>query len=204
MFTLSKNVPAPKSSKKDKVNEIVNKIVDDPESEYYHINKNRRFFWHSRSITISCKVRNKNTYNTAPEFAANIRAYIMKEEKYFLKIAATVLKKLREKDREVMKKALESISVGQISKKLAKAALGLDNTVSCRLLGYEVELFYLKCYNLGDDPAFMLRVLYHTRYAHLKLKKILERIAETNPEEEVYDLKRGVDFSLYLDKIRFL
>ena len=75
-----------------------------------------------------------------------------------------------------------------------REALNLHEVVSCRLLGYEKELFYLKCYTFGILPVFMLRVLYHTKYSHLKLKKLMEY------NDSLY---KGIDFKNYLNKIRF-
>jgi len=105
-----------------------------------------------------------------------------------------------ERKAEIDKKM--GVYIGSLSEKELKGALNLENVVSCRLLGYEKELFYLKCFSWGILPVFMLRVLYHTKYAHLKLKKELEL-----DKEDGYDLTnpyKGLEFEFYLDKIKFL
>ena len=83
-----------------------------------------------------------------------------------------------------------------------RAALHLENVVTCNLLGYEKEFFYLKCYSRFILPVFMLRILYHTKYDHAEFKEWLE-----DEKENGYDLTdpyKGLEFSWYLDKIRFL
>ncbi len=190
--------------------EVVNNIVDKDDSEYYIINKRKRHFWHSRSTTISCRVRNKNDFNIAPDMALNIRAFLLNEEKYFEKVIAAVMKYLNQEDRKqfrsyiasrnpnISKKELDKnmgLLVRDLTENEIREALNLHEVISCRLLGYEKELFYLKCYYIGILPVFLLRVLYHTKYSHLKLKKLME-----------YDdsLNKGIDFDYYLEKIRFL
>ena len=84
--------------------------------------------------------------------------------------------------------------VKSLTENEVREALNLREVVSCRLIGYEKELFYLKCYTFGILPVFMLRVLYHTKYSHLKLKKLME------DDDSLY---KGVDFGEYLNKINF-
>jgi len=188
---------------------FVDNIVDKEESEYYLLNKRNRHFWHSRSTPISCRVRNKNDFNKAPGMALNIRAFLLNEEKYFEKVTNAVMGYLHREDMKQIQSYIEAIfpdkskkeidkniglMVMSLSEEERRGALGLDQVVSCRLLGYEKELFYLKCYSIGILPVFMLRVLYHTKYSHLKLKRLMD-----------YDdsLNKGLDFELYLDKIHF-
>ncbi|MHA1488554.1 MAG: hypothetical protein ACTSRI_02730 [Promethearchaeota archaeon] len=186
----------------------VNNIVDNEESEFYFVNKKNRHFWHSRSTTISCKIREKNNFNKAQDFSLNIRAYLMNDERYFLKIINAVANYINEKDAQELRNYVYSrypeIAEEELNKKMGliiaglqkeelKGALNLNVTVSCRLLGYEKELFYLKCYSKGFLPVFMLRTLYHVRYSHLKLRKSLENT----------QLKKGIEFERYLEKLKF-
>lgn len=202
-----------------KIVQDINNIVDKEKSEYYRINKRKRLFWHSKSVTISCRVRNKNNFNKAPEMALNIRAFLLGEEKYFDKIRRAVTRRINEEDRQKLRQYVydrfiddlhdEEKQKEKLDKKMGliimsldeseiRAALNLEYVVSCRLLGYEKELFYLKCYSWGILPVFMLRVLYHTKYSHLKLKKYVD------DNSNLIDPYKGLDFSWYLDKIRFL
>ncbi|KKN18241.1 hypothetical protein LCGC14_0957840 [marine sediment metagenome] len=190
--------------------EVVNNIVDKDDSKYYIINKRKRHFWHSRSTTISCRVRNRNDFNKAPDMALNIRAFLLNEEKYFEKVISAVMRYLHKEDMKQFRNYIASQNPNTPKKELDKnigllvmsltenevrETLNLHEVVSCRLLGYEKELFYLKCYAFGILPVFMLRVLYHTKYSHLRLKKLME-----------YDdaLFKGLEFEYYLNKIRFL
>ena len=84
-----------------------------------------------------------------------------------------------------------------------KSALRLVQVVSCRLLGYEKELIFLKSYKMGILPAFLLRCLYHTEYDHLEFIKYVEETKE-ELSLEVCDSYKGIDFSLYLENLRFL
>jgi len=200
-----------------KIVQDINNIVDKEKSEYYFINKRKRLFWHSNSVTVSCRVRNKNSFNKAPEMALNVRAFLLGEEKYFRKIWHAVRNVIIEADQQQLrhyvynrfeadtkeKKEKLDEKMGLIIKSFdeeeIRAALNLDHVVTCRLLGYEKEFFYLKCYSWGILPVFMLRVLYHTRYSHLKLRKGLEKEGTG-----LIDPYKGLDFSYYLDKIKFL
>jgi len=188
--------------------DFVNNIVDKEESEYYLLNKRNRHFWHSRSTPISCRVRNKNEFNKAPDMALNVRAFLLKEEKYFEKVTIAVMGYLHKEDMKQIRSYIgakfPNASKGYIDKNIGlmvmslseeekRGALELNEVVSCRLLGYEKELFYLKCYTIGILPVFMLRVLYHTKYSHLKLKLM----------EDDDSLYKGLDFNYYLDKIHF-
>ncbi len=190
--------------------EVVNNIVDKDDSEYYLFNKRKRHFWHSRSTTISCRVRNKNEFNKASEMALNIRAFLLNEEKYFNRIISAVMRYLNEEDRKQFRRYIYSrnpdaskkemdknigLLVMSLTENEVREALNLHEVVSCRLIGYEKELFYLKCYSIGILPVFMLRVLYHTKYSHLKLKKLME-----------YDdsLYKGLEFNYNLNRIRFI
>ena len=187
---------------------FVNNIIDKEDSEYYLINKRKRHFWHSRSETISCKVRNKNNFNKAPDIALNVRAFLLNEEKFFNKMISVVMSNLYDGDMEQIRdyiylcnpnKAKEEIDkniglyVMSLDENEIRAALNLNKVISCRLLGYEKELFYLKCYTVRILPVFMLRVLYHVKNSHLKLKNLMD-----NPS-----IYKGIDFEYYLSKIQF-
>lgn len=190
--------------------EVVNNVVDNEDSEYYLINKRKRHFWHSKSVTISCRVRNKNEFNKAPDMALNIRAFLLNEEKYFMRIIGAVMRYINKEDQKQLRSYIVAkfpnaskeyidknigLMVMSLSEEERKGALGLNQIVSCRLLGYEKELIYLKCYTLGILPVYMLRVLYHTKYSHLKLKKMWEY------DEPLY---KGLDFEIYLDRVKFM
>ncbi len=190
----------------------VNNIVDNEKSEYYRINKRKRHFWHSRSESISCRVRNKNPKINATSFAMNIRAYLINEDERFnTELDKMILQinnldrhqlrmyaysKFLDQSREMLDKNIGLI-IGSLTDEEIREALNLIEVVSCRLLGYEKELFYLKCYSIMILPAFMLRCLYHLDYSHTKFKEEIE-------SEEFGSLEKGLDFNYYLEKLRFL
>jgi len=201
-----------------KILQDVDNFVDNKLSEYYYYNKRKRHFWHSRSITISCRVREKNNFNNAPDMAINIRAFLLEYEEKFLKEIWSTASKLQERDMKQLRNYVYSCfpdtSKKELDKKMGliimslpeeevKSALRLNYVVSCRLLGYEKELFFLKSYKIGLLPAFRLRSLYHTNYDHINFIKEIE---ETKKELglEVCDPYKGIDFSLYLEKIKFI
>ena len=201
-----------------KILQGVHNFVDNKLSDYYYYNKRKRHFWHSRSITISCRVRDKNDFNKAPEMAINIRAYLLKYEGRFLKKVWSTNSKLQEKDMEQLRKYVYSkfsgvskeeldkkmgIIIGSLPKEEVKEALELNHVVSCRLLGYEKELIFLKSYKMEILPAFLLRCLYHTIYDQINFKKEIEEIKE-ELGLDVCNPYKGIDFSMYLDKIKFL
>jgi len=201
-----------------KILQDVDNFVDNKLSEYYYYNKRKRHFWHSRSITISCRVRDKNNFNHAPEMAINIRAYLLKYEYKFLKEVWNIEGKLQEEDREQLRNYVYSLFPNtpkeELDKKMGviimslpeeevKGALELNHVVSCRLLGYEKELIFLKSYKIGILPAFLLRSLYHTNYDHINFIREIEGIKK-ELGLEVCDPYKGIDFSLYLEKIKFI
>ena len=193
--------------------EFINNIVDNELSEFYVINKRYRHFWHARSVTISCRVRDKNSFNTAPEIAQNIRAYLLGEDDQFLKevsetadrVQTSDMKQLEQfaisfarkqgMDEQEAKKNIGLIIMG-IPKEELKGALALENVVSCRLLGYEKEFFYLKCYSVGMLPVYIMRVLYHTKYDHRAQSQI-------QWEEYYQELEEKIDFNEYVERIKF-
>jgi len=201
-----------------KILQDVDNFVDNKLSEYYYYNKRKRHFWHSRSITISCRVRDKNNFNHAPEMAINIRAYLLKYEYKFLKEVWNIEGKLQEEDREQLRNYVYSLFPNtpkeELDKKMGviimslpeeevKGALELNHVVSCRLLGYEKELIFLKSYKIGILPAFLISCLYHTKYDQINFIKGIE---ETKEELglKICNPYKGIDFSLYLEKIKFL
>ncbi len=191
---------------------IVNNIVDKETSEHYKINKKKRNYWHSRSESISCRVRNKDSKINATHFATNIRAYLLNEDERFNAELNKSIEQIIKDDRhqlrmyayskfpnesiEILDKNIGLI-IGSLTDEEIRDALDLKEVVSCRLLGYEKELFYLKCYSFPILPAFMLRCLYHLIYSHSKFKEEIE-------SEELGDLEKGLHFDCYLDKVRFL
>jgi len=190
----------------------VNNIVDNEKSEYYRIYKRKRHFWHSRSESFSCRVRNKNPIINATSFAMNIRAYLLNEDERFNTELNKTMEKIIKSDehqlrmyayskfpkqsREIIDKKM-GIIIGSLMDEEIREALDLKEVVSCRLLGYEKELFYLKCYSSSILPAFMLRCLYHLTYSHSKFKEEIE-------SEELGDLEKDLHFDYYLKKLRFL
>jgi len=188
--------------------EFVNNLVDKEDSEHYVINKRRRDFWHSRSTTFSFRVRDKNDFNTSKEIAFNIREFLLGDNELFFDEVAKVGYQLREADGQQFRDYIYSSnplkSKEELDKKIGllilaltdeqkKGILHLEHVITCRILGYEKELFYLKCYCKGLLPVFMGRVLYHTRFNHLEYSEDL-------PE----DFEEGIDISMYLDRIKFI
>ena len=191
---------------------IVNNLVDNVNSKYYGINKLKRNYWHCRSESISCRVRNKDAEIHAIQFAMNVRVFLLNEDKTFNIELNQTIEKIIKSDQHQLRMYAYSIfpnqsdaildkNIGLIINSLTdeqiKDALDLKDVVSCRLLGYEKELFYLKCYLFPITPAFMLRCLYHLKYSHSKLEERIE-------SEGLGDLKTGLDFDWYLDVVRFL
>ena len=190
----------------------VNNLVDKEKSEYYRINKTKRHFWHSRSESISCRVRDKNPRINATGYAMNIRACLINEDdKFNIELNKTMLKidsldkhqlrmyvyaKFPDQSREKIDEKIGLI-IGSLTREEIREALNLKEVVSCRLLGYEKELFYLKCYSVLGLPAYILRCLYHLDYSHLKFEEEIE-------SEGLGSLEKGLDFDYYLKKVRFL
>lgn len=190
----------------------VDNVVDKEKSEYYKINKRKRHFWHSRSESISCRVRDKNPKCNATSFAMNIRAFLINEDKSFNielnktmdkikkndehQIRMYVYSKFPEHSRETLSKKMGLI-IGSLTDEEIREALNMKEVVSCRLLGYEKELFFLKCYTNFGLPVFMLRCLYHLDYSHAEFKEEIE-------SEELGSLEKGLDFDCYLNKVKFL
>ena len=131
-----------------KILQDVDNFVDNKLSDYYYYNKRKRHFWHSRSITISCRVRDKNNFNNAPDMAINIRAFLLKYEEKFLKEVWSTANKLQEKDMKQLRNYVSSrfsdtpkeeldkkmgLIIMSLPEEEVKSALGLDYVVSCRL-----------------------------------------------------------------------
>ena len=195
-----------------KFNKYINNIVDKEKSEYYFINKRKRNFWHSKSQSITCRVREKNDFNHGPGIAKNIRAFLLNEDKLFKKEFNKVIDEINKKDQEEIQKYVISIvqfkhpslSKEEIIKNIGlyvkyldqeeiKAALNLNEMASCRLIGYEKELFYLKCYTYSFLPVFVMRCLYHTKYNHSDFE--IEYDTDLNDPLEFNDLLDKITFS---------
>ena len=190
----------------------VDSIVDKKKSRFYIINKRRRNYWHSRSESISCRVRDKNPEGNAVKFAMNVRAYLLNEDKEFEIQVSQMMQEVIKWDQHQLRLHAQSLYpneskefinknigliIGSLTEEEIGSALDLKYVVSCRLLGYEKELFFLKSY-LYVAPAMMLRCLYHLKYDHS------DYIEEIEFEGGLGCLKKGLTFQLYLDKIRFL
>ena len=187
----------------------VHNIVDNERSKYYEINKKKRNYWNSRSESISCRVRDYSSKNRASEFAMNVRDYLLNEDKKFETVLDRTIKIIMESDYEQIRRYASSllendtddIKIGLIASNLTKEqiaeALDLKFVVSCRLLGYEKELLFLKCYVTSIKPALMLRCLYHLEYNHSKF-------IEEQDFEGMGSIEKGLSFDLYLNRISFL
>jgi len=186
---------------------FIDNIVDKKVSEYYYHNKRFRNFWHSRSVTISCRVREKNAFNKGLEISKNIRAFLLGEDTKFLETFNKIANSIRKRDLKIvenycifrgidngMSKEKAKKNVGLIARSLEdgelRKALNLEYVISCRLLGYEKEFFYLKCYSRGEQPVFVMRVLYHTGYDHSN-GKYMEIL---NEKIEFEELVRKIKF----------
>lgn len=188
----------------------VHNIVDNERSKYYEINKKKRNYWNSRSESISCRVRDYSSKNRASEFAMNVRAYLLNEDKRFEIVLDRTIKSVMESDYEQIRRYASSLlesediddkRIGLIASYLTEEqiaeALDLKFVVSCRLLGYEKELLFLKCYVTSIKPALMLRCLYHLEYNHSKF-------IEDQDFEGIGSIEKGLSFDLYLNRISFL
>ena len=188
----------------------VDSLVDEKKSKFYETNKRRRNYWNSRSESISCRVRDYSSKNRASEFAMNVRAYLLHEDNKFEIELVKMMEEIIKKDQLQLlnhAKALfpnESwkfinknigLIIGSLTAEEKRDALDLRYVVSCRLLGYEKELFFLKCY-IYTKPALMLRCLYHLNYDHSKFIEEIEF-------EGLGSLKTGLNFNLYLDRVSF-
>lgn len=214
-----------------KILQDINNLVDNQSSEYYYYNKRKRHFWHSKSVTVSCRMRDKNEFNRAKDIAINIRAFLLNKDKKFLDKVWSVANELRKKDMDILKNYIYSLcpnsSKEELDKKMGliimslpeediRAGLNLQYVVSCRLLGYEKEFFYLKCYWIGIWPSFILRCLYHTEYLHSEFESFFDQYSEDRDltknsyigidlvEEGLNNPYAGLDFSYYLAKIKFI
>lgn len=163
----------PKKRKSTPDSNLVNGI-EDPESEYFLINSIRREFFHKNSTTISCRTRGKK--NHAEQFRANIRLFIL-DDKAFKMAYNITSSAIKTEDESLLRTAAlhyfdkrkdEDLKpeifynwIGTLSKAEIKGILQLDDIASTRLLGYEKEFFYLKCYITGVKPWEALRICYH-------------------------------------------
>lgn len=199
-----------------KILQEINNIVDNQLSDYYYYNKRKRHFWHSKSVTVSCRVRDKNNFNNARDMSINIRSFLLKNDESFLEKVWSMAKQIQKKNRDQLKNYVYSLypdtSKEELDKKMGiiimnlpeeeiKVGLNLRYVVSCKLLGYEKEFFFLKCYKMGIWPSFILRCLYHTEYLHSKFEKELEGLSE---EYKLTNPYKGLEFNFYLDKIKFV
>jgi hypothetical protein len=147
--------------------------------------------------------------------AINVRVFLLEFDKAFANEMGNVARRILDEDRKEMRKCVYSLYpnaskeeldakmgllIASLPDEVKRGALNLSLVVSCRLLGYEKEFFFLKCYKMGVLPGFVLRVLYHAVYEHDAFKKYLEDISE---ELELKDPYKGLDFDLYLEKISF-
>ena len=192
----------------------VNNLVDNKKSNYYEINKKNRNYWNSRSESCSCRVREKDLENNAIQFAMNVRAYLLNEDELFQRELDKTIEKILQSDQQQLRmyaralfpnQSIEFIDknigliIGSLIDEQIAEALDLKEVVSCRLLGYEKELFFLKCYVQSGKPALMLRCLYHLNYDH---SKFIEEVESDGCG--IGHLEKGLDFNSYLYKVDFL
>ena len=194
---------------KDYIKEV-NSLVDNKKSKFYEINKRKRNYWNSRSESISCRVRDKNPETNAVQFAMNVRAYLLHEDIRFDIEVRKMMEEIIKRDQHQLRVHAQALFpneskefieknigliIGSLTEEEKANALDLKYVVSCRLLGYEKELFFLKCYAY-IKPALMLRCLYHLKYDHSGFIEEIEF-------EGLGCLKKGINFDIYLDKVSF-
>lgn len=134
-------------------------------------NRKVRNYWNERKQSISCRVRSTKKGN-ASNFRKNIVQWIYKKNKEEYNSEASRLyledygiiqtefgfdkKDLTNKESFALAMEVRDLSFSQVI-----LALRLNNVVSTKLLGFQKEVFFLKCYLIGETPQFALRVLYH-------------------------------------------
>ncbi|MBY9005352.1 MAG: hypothetical protein KGD63_01185 [Candidatus Lokiarchaeota archaeon] len=195
------------NNKDNRINNIVEKVT----SDFYFISGKKRYFWQSTSESISCRVRNKNQFNKEFDIVANIRAFLLDDNKEFLLKINDIMKELRLKDKKQLEQYIVSIEKSQsklteqqIKNNIGvyamnypidelKAALDLKEIISCKIFGYEKEFFNLKCYSLGILPGFVLRTLYHMKYDHSKYEK--SNKIKLNEPLELEKMLKKISFS---------
>lgn len=161
--------------------------VENKDSQYYWANKERRTFLHIRSVSYSCRTRDKSE-NHSREFASNIRAFLL-DDPGFKPVLDRTEKDISEADnafifKQVISllgssmKEFEALSEREKDDRRAKVAvyilsstpeersawLCLDTPVSCKLRGYEKETFVLKAWTLGLRSFRVARCCYHAIY----------------------------------------
>lgn len=132
---------------------------EDEDSVFFNENSRNRIFWNSKPAVISCRIRQKSAFNTAAEFASNIRAFLLDDP-----VAKVLFIETSNKLAKADKDILEQFKGDFTDKKAVMTALGLFMTHSCKLVGYEVEFFYLKCFIECEKPYWVARVCYHCKY----------------------------------------
>jgi hypothetical protein len=161
--------------------------LENKDSQYYWANKERRTFLHIRSVSYSCRTRDKSE-NHSREFASNIRAFLL-DDLGFKPVLDKTEKDISETDEKFIFKQVYLLLGGNIKKfealpkhekddQRAKVAvyilsstpeersawLCLDTPVSCKLRGYEKESFVLKAWTLGLRSFRVARCCYHAIY----------------------------------------
>lgn len=158
--------------------------LENEDSRYYHANKERRSFLHVRLVSFSCRTRERSS-NHSREMASNIRAFLL-DDPGFNDVFKEKSADLVERDRRYAFEqaylqaggdiaAFDHMTADQQENERARIAtyilsldasekmdaLGLDTIVSCKLRGYEKELFVLKAWIAGIPPYWVGRVCYH-------------------------------------------
>jgi len=196
------------SKKKDNpIEDIVKNVTFD----FYYISKKKKYFWQSSTESISFRIRDKNQFNKNPEIVINIRAFLLSKDKIFFDFFYKTVEEIQERDRKQLERYIISVVKSETSlneKRIRenigiyainfpedelKAALDLEDIISCRIFGYEKEFFNLKCYSLGYLPNFIVRVLYHMKYDHSEFERS-NKIKLNKPLKLEYMLKK-ISFS---------
>lgn len=187
-----------------KIVDWINNRVDKEDSQYYNINKRRRDFWYSKSTTISCRIRDENDNINASGITKNIRLFLLDYDEDFKNRFLDAMNLVDQKDTQqtinylkvrFSDKEEEYIreNIGLLMMCIPEEEKGyilnLNKVISCRLLGYEKEFFFLKCYYLHHYPVYIMRVLYHTNSEDIFLE-----------DEDV----EYIDFDKLLETIQFI
>jgi hypothetical protein len=162
--------------------------IEKPDSPFYHANRRRRQYVNIRSVSYSCRTREKCA-NKSGEFASNMRAFLVGDPG-FIQALTQKSKELSDNDYEALfnsvlrlefsmsRAAYELMSDDRKKSIRATAAqfiailteeefvefMGLHVIASCKVRGYEKELFILKCLSRGLEPYWIARCCYHVSW----------------------------------------
>ena len=163
---------------------------EDDTSPYFAMNSQNRVHFCSKVGAITCKIRDKSTINTAREFAWNIRAFL-DDDPAFMEVYHRTARALRDDDTKFLlrhvncpgdvidawfadrmtgdqKKIIGKYfaAIGYLEKTQVMDVLQLVKSHTCKVIVYELEFFYLKCFLQGYKTYFVPRVCYHAPHPH--------------------------------------